>query len=217
VIIRSADPGREEGGETREPLRSETARKIAASRMNTASAACGGVVERLLIDHAAGRAAHAAGWAPFDVRMTMRLSVAATPRRLRSRRLVRSRSFVSSQASSMMWSNRPVTRASLGVAAVVNRHRRARNLSKRVRDLARIKGWDLCAMTIVGVPTEIKDEHRVGLTPPAFGSSSFAAMRMVVQAGVGEGSAIADPDYAAQGATILPDADAVFAETELVV
>jgi alanine dehydrogenase len=42
-------------------------------------------------------------------------------------------------------------------------------------------------------------------------------MRMVVQTGVGEGSAIADADYVAQVATILPDADAVFAETVLVV
>jgi alanine dehydrogenase len=39
----------------------------------------------------------------------------------------------------------------------------------------------------------------------------------VVQAGAGVGSAILDEDYVAQGATILPDADAVFAEAELIV
>jgi alanine dehydrogenase len=38
-----------------------------------------------------------------------------------------------------------------------------------------------------------------------------------VQAGAGEGSGIADADYAAQGATIVPDADAVFAEAGLIV
>ena len=40
---------------------------------------------------------------------------------------------------------------------------------------------------------------------------------VVVQAGAGEGSAIADDDYVAQGATIVPDADAVFAEAEMIV
>jgi len=37
-----------------------------------------------------------------------------------------------------------------------------------------------------------------------------------VQAGAGEGSAIADADYEAQGAQILPDAEAVFDEAELI-
>ena len=40
---------------------------------------------------------------------------------------------------------------------------------------------------------------------------------VVVQAGAGEGSAITDDDYVAQGAQIVPDADAVFAEAELIV
>ena len=39
---------------------------------------------------------------------------------------------------------------------------------------------------------------------------------MLVQAGAGEGSAIADADYEAQGARIVPDAAAVFGEAELV-
>ena len=40
---------------------------------------------------------------------------------------------------------------------------------------------------------------------------------VVVQAGAGEGSAIADADYVAQGAQILPDADAVFGEADMIV
>ena len=40
---------------------------------------------------------------------------------------------------------------------------------------------------------------------------------VVVQAGAGEGSAIADADYEAQGAIILPDADAVFGEADMIV
>jgi alanine dehydrogenase len=38
-----------------------------------------------------------------------------------------------------------------------------------------------------------------------------------VQSGAGEGSSISDDSYAAQGATILPDADAVFGEATLIV
>jgi alanine dehydrogenase len=70
----------------------------------------------------------------------------------------------------------------------------------------------------VGVPTEIKlDEYRVALTPSGVRELTDNGHEVVVQAGAGEGSAITDDDYAAQGARILPDADAVFAEAELIV
>ena len=73
-------------------------------------------------------------------------------------------------------------------------------------------------MTVIGVPTEIKtDEHRVGLTPAGVRELVAHGHEVVVQAGAGEGSAIADAGYAAQGATILPDADQVFAAADLVV
>ena len=39
---------------------------------------------------------------------------------------------------------------------------------------------------------------------------------VLIQAGAGEGSAIADADYEAQGARIVPDAAAVFGEAEMV-
>ena len=70
----------------------------------------------------------------------------------------------------------------------------------------------------VGVPTEIKtDEYRVALTPSGARELADHGHEVVVQAGAGEGSAISDADYLAQGAAILPDADAVFAEAELIV
>jgi alanine dehydrogenase len=70
----------------------------------------------------------------------------------------------------------------------------------------------------VGVPTEIKaDEYRVALTPSGVRELTDRGHEVVVQAGAGIGSTISDDDYAAQGARIVPDADAVFAETELVV
>src|ERR687887_1920805 len=73
-------------------------------------------------------------------------------------------------------------------------------------------------MTKVGVPTEIKaDEYRVALTPAGVRELADAGHEVVVQSGAGEGSAIADADYEAQGARILPDAEAVFGEAELIV
>jgi alanine dehydrogenase len=70
----------------------------------------------------------------------------------------------------------------------------------------------------VGVPTEIKaDEYRVALSPSGVRELNELGHDVFVQAGAGEGSAIADEDYIDQGASIVPDADAVFAEAELVV
>jgi alanine dehydrogenase len=70
----------------------------------------------------------------------------------------------------------------------------------------------------VGVPTEIKaDEYRVALTPSGVRELTDRGHSVCVQAGAGEGSAITDEHYVAQGATIVPDADAVFAEADLIV
>jgi len=70
----------------------------------------------------------------------------------------------------------------------------------------------------VGVPTEIKtDEYRVAITPAGVRELVDHGHEVVVQAGAGEGSAILDGDYVAQGAGILPDADAVFAQAEMIV
>jgi alanine dehydrogenase len=70
----------------------------------------------------------------------------------------------------------------------------------------------------IGVPTEIKaDEYRVALTPAGARELVAAGHEVIVQAGAGEGSAIGDGDYVAQGATIAPDATAVFAAAETIV
>ncbi|MGK2936341.1 MAG: alanine dehydrogenase [Solirubrobacteraceae bacterium] len=70
----------------------------------------------------------------------------------------------------------------------------------------------------VGVPTEIKaDEYRVALTPAGVRELTDHGHEVVVQAGAGEGSAIGDERYVAQGARILPDAGGVFAEAEMIV
>jgi alanine dehydrogenase len=70
----------------------------------------------------------------------------------------------------------------------------------------------------VGAPTEIKsDEYRVALTPAGVRELVLHEHSVVVQAGAGEGSGIADADYVSQGAEILPDADAVFAAADMIV
>lgn len=69
----------------------------------------------------------------------------------------------------------------------------------------------------IAVPTEVKNnEYRVAITPVGVNELVSAGHEVLVQAGAGEGSAIPDAAYAAQGATILPDADAVWAAGELV-
>jgi alanine dehydrogenase len=74
------------------------------------------------------------------------------------------------------------------------------------------------AIVLIGVPTEIKtDEYRVAMTPSGVRELVDRGHEVVVQAGAGEGSAIADGHYAAQGARIVPDAAAVFAEAEMIV
>ncbi|MEA2179517.1 MAG: alanine dehydrogenase, partial [Solirubrobacteraceae bacterium] len=70
----------------------------------------------------------------------------------------------------------------------------------------------------VGVPTEIKtDEYRVALTPAGARELSDAGHEVVVQAGAGLGSGISDEDYTSQGARLVADADAVFAQADLIV
>jgi alanine dehydrogenase len=69
----------------------------------------------------------------------------------------------------------------------------------------------------IGVPTEVKtDEYRVAITPAGVRECSARGHEVLVQAGAGEGSAMDDDQFRAQGAQIVPDAEAVFAQAELV-
>jgi alanine dehydrogenase len=70
----------------------------------------------------------------------------------------------------------------------------------------------------IGVPTEVKtDEYRVALTPAGVRELADGGHSVFVQSGAGDGSSISDEAYAAQGATIVPGADALFAEATLIV
>jgi alanine dehydrogenase len=69
----------------------------------------------------------------------------------------------------------------------------------------------------IGVPTEIKaDEYRVAVTPAGVRELSEHGHDVVIQAGAGEGSAISDGEYRAQGATIVEDAAGVFETAEMI-
>jgi alanine dehydrogenase len=69
----------------------------------------------------------------------------------------------------------------------------------------------------VGVPTEIKpDEYRVAITRAGVRELVSHGHEVLIQSGAGEGSSISDQDFAEQGAGILPDAEAVFREAELI-
>jgi alanine dehydrogenase len=69
----------------------------------------------------------------------------------------------------------------------------------------------------IGVPTETKpDEYRVALTPAGARELQDRGHEVLVQRGAGEGSAITDEAYEAQGATIVPDVEAVFERADMV-
>jgi alanine dehydrogenase len=69
----------------------------------------------------------------------------------------------------------------------------------------------------IGVPSEIKaDEYRVAITPAGVRELTTRGHEVLVQAGAGVGSAMADAQFQAQGARLMADAEAVFAQAELV-
>ncbi|HVS16909.1 MAG TPA: alanine dehydrogenase [Thermoanaerobaculia bacterium] len=70
----------------------------------------------------------------------------------------------------------------------------------------------------IGVPKEIKDhEYRVGMVPAGAHALIEAGHQVLVEAGAGAGSGFADAEYQAVGARILPDAGAVWADSEMVI
>ena len=70
---------------------------------------------------------------------------------------------------------------------------------------------------IVGVPREIKvAERRVGLKPPSVRELIGHCQEVLVESGAGFGVGAADADYEAVGATIVPTAQDVFANADMV-
>ncbi len=70
----------------------------------------------------------------------------------------------------------------------------------------------------IGSVKEIKDnEYRVGLVPGGVKTLTAAGHEVFVESGAGLGSGIVNGDYQAAGATILANADEVFARAEMIV
>jgi alanine dehydrogenase len=69
----------------------------------------------------------------------------------------------------------------------------------------------------IGVPTEIKNnEYRVAATPVGVAELTMHGHSVLVQTGAGTGSAFTDDEYAAAGATVVPDARQVWDQAEMV-
>ncbi|MGM0386034.1 MAG: alanine dehydrogenase [Actinomycetota bacterium] len=69
----------------------------------------------------------------------------------------------------------------------------------------------------VSIPTEVKDnEYRVAITPVGVHELVAHGHDVFVQRGAGAGSMVPDEEYELQGATILDDADGVWAAAEMV-
>ncbi len=70
----------------------------------------------------------------------------------------------------------------------------------------------------VGVPKEIKTrEYRVGMVPAGVRELVAHGHTVSVEKGAGLGSGISDEEYTGVGATIVPDAETVFANADLIV
>lgn len=72
--------------------------------------------------------------------------------------------------------------------------------------------------TIVGVPREVKtDEYRVAMIPVGVEELTRAGHRVLIEAGAGLGSGIADEQYAANGAEIVASAAEIWGRADLIV
>jgi len=70
----------------------------------------------------------------------------------------------------------------------------------------------------IGIPKEIKtNENRVSLVPAGAEALVAAGHTIFVEQGAGEGSGFADDQYTAVGAKLLPTADAVWKEAEMII
>ncbi|MBS0206354.1 MAG: alanine dehydrogenase [Planctomycetes bacterium] len=71
---------------------------------------------------------------------------------------------------------------------------------------------------LIGVPREVKtDEYRVAMLPVGVDELTRSGHKVLVESGAGLGSGITDEMYAANGATIVPTANEVWAAAELIV
>ena len=69
----------------------------------------------------------------------------------------------------------------------------------------------------IGVPKEIKtNENRIALVPAGAEAMVGSGHSVLIETGAGLGSGFSDEDYTTVGATIAPDADTVWRESEMI-
>jgi alanine dehydrogenase len=69
----------------------------------------------------------------------------------------------------------------------------------------------------VGVPRELKDhEYRVAITPAGVRELVVHGHEVLIEEGAGRGSSIYDDEFQRAGGTIVPEADDVFADSDMV-
>ena len=70
----------------------------------------------------------------------------------------------------------------------------------------------------IGIPKEIKaNESRVALVPSGAESLIAAGHSVLIEAGAGLGSGFRDEQYLAVGAGIVPNADTIWKDADLIV
>ncbi|MGA7055340.1 MAG: alanine dehydrogenase, partial [Mycobacterium sp.] len=68
----------------------------------------------------------------------------------------------------------------------------------------------------VGIPTETKNnEFRVAITPAGVAELTRRGHEVLIEAGAGEGSAIADADFKTAGAQLITTAEQVWSDADL--
>ncbi len=73
-------------------------------------------------------------------------------------------------------------------------------------------------MMKIGIPKEIKNnENRVGMTPAGVAELVKHGHKVMVEHTAGEGSGFADKDYVAAGAEIIPTAEEVYAQSDMII
>src|SRR5262245_37277533 len=86
-----------------------------------------------------------------------------------------------------------------------------------ITSTSRTRSVPMTQLTI-GVPKEIKtDEYRVAMIPVGVDELTRAGHKVLIQNGAGQGSGIADEQYAEHGAEIVPDASDIWRRADLVV
>ena len=71
---------------------------------------------------------------------------------------------------------------------------------------------------LIGVPTEVKrDEYRVGLLPVGAEELTRAGHQVLVQAGAGLGSGLADHEYLRHGAEMASGPEEIYAKAEMII